>query len=309
MRIPVRHVAGNVIWPRHGTCWALWRVEGSGHAQSSRTVKERRLRTLESLVKQLRGEAMLLSLCPQVDPAEVVRRMTDGVDLAACERYAQLATRVWDQLERLELTSRADWLAVPLPAGSKKQAAGMAIDAARAEMAQQLGLLPAPVGAREEVRRLRQAQELAATWPATVALRPATESEILWIYGHSARRGVLEPLLSSRPSGHTTQETEQERPPTCARGQRKGSSRALIEAHHRRARARRPQTLEATDPLDTPERRPARHLPGHRRPRLRPQHHRLTNPPAQDRASPTQSRTNSLGRAENQRVASRPAAR
>lgn len=71
----------------------------------------------------------------------------------------------------------------------------MAIDAARVEMAQQLGLLPAPVSAREEVRRLRQAQDLAATWPATVALRPATEAEILWIYGHSARRGVLEPLL------------------------------------------------------------------------------------------------------------------
>ncbi|MEV7471430.1 ATP-binding protein [Streptomyces kronopolitis] len=195
MRIPVRHIAGNVIWTRHGTCWALWRVEGSGHAQSSRTAKERRLRALESLVKQLRGEAMLLSLCPQVDPAEVVRKMTDGVDLARSERYAQLATRVWEQLERLELTSRADWLAVPLPAVSKKQAAGMAIDAARAEMALQLGLLPAPVGARDEVRRLRQAQELAATWPSTVVLRPATEAEILWIYGHSARRGVLEPLL------------------------------------------------------------------------------------------------------------------
>ncbi|TBO59456.1 ATP/GTP-binding protein [Streptomyces kasugaensis] len=195
MRIPVRHIAGNVIWTRHGTCWALWRVEGSGHAQSSPTVKERRLRALESLVKQLRGEAMLLSLCPQVDPAEVVRRMTDGVDLSVCERYAQLATRVWDQLEGMELTSRADWLAVPLPAGSKKQAAAMAIDAARAEMARQLGLLPAPVSAREEVRRLRQAQELAAAWPSTVALRPATEAEILWIYGHSARRGVLEPLL------------------------------------------------------------------------------------------------------------------
>ncbi len=195
MRIPVRHIAGNVIWTRHGTCWALWRVEGSGHAQSSRTVKERRLRALESLVKQLHGESMLLSLCPQVDPTAVVRKMTDGVDLAASERYAQLATRVLDQLERMELTSRADWLAVPLPAGSKKHAAGMALDAARAEMALQLGLLPAPVSAREEERRLKQARALAATWPSTIALRPATEAEILWIYGHSARRGVLEPLL------------------------------------------------------------------------------------------------------------------
>ncbi|UQA97503.1 ATP-binding protein [Streptomyces halobius] len=201
MRIPVRHIAGNVIWTRHGTCWALWRVEGSGHAQSSRTVKERRLRALESLVKQLHGESMLLSLCPQVDPAAVLRKMTDGVDLAASERYAQLATRVWDQLECMELTSRVDWLAVPLPAGGKKQAAGMAFEAARAEIALQLGLLPAPVSAREEERRLKQARALAGTWPSTITLRPTTEAEILWIYGHSARRGVLEPLLPEPDQG------------------------------------------------------------------------------------------------------------
>ncbi|MEV0604655.1 ATP-binding protein [Streptomyces sp. NPDC050315] len=195
MRIPVRHVAGNVIWTRHGTCWAIWRVQGSGQAQTSRAVKERRLRALESLVKQLHGESMLMSLCPQVDPADVVRRMTDGVDLEACERYAQLAMRVLDQLEEVELTGRTDWLAVPLPSGGPRQAARAALDAACAEVTLQLGLLPAPVSASEELRRLEQARELAAPWPATVPVRPASEAEILWIYGHSARRGVLEPLL------------------------------------------------------------------------------------------------------------------
>lgn len=38
---------------------------------------------------------------------------------------------------------------------------------------------------------------------------------------------------------------------------------------------RRPQTLEATHALDSPPRPAARHLPGHRRPRLRPHSHRL----------------------------------
>ncbi|MGI5262515.1 ATP-binding protein [Streptomyces angustmyceticus] len=195
MRIPVRHVAGNVVWTRHGTCWALWRVQGSGQPQTSRGAKEQRLRAIESLIKQLHGESMLLSLCPQIDPSSVVRRMTDDVDLANSERYAALALRVLDQLEGLELTSRADWLAVPLPAGGTGKAARMAMAAARAEMAQQLGLLPAPVSAVEEVRRLEQAREMAASWPSTVRLRPASEAEILWIYGHSARRGLVEPLL------------------------------------------------------------------------------------------------------------------
>ncbi|MFE4019283.1 ATP-binding protein [Streptomyces sp. NPDC059101] len=201
MRVPVRHVAGNVIWTRHGTCWALWRVEAGGHAYASRGAKEQRLRAVEALVKGLRGEAMLLSLCPQVDPAAVVRRMTDGVDLAASERYAALALRVLDQLEGLELTGRADFLAVPLPAADRADSARMAWAAARAEMALQLGLLPAPVGAREEVRRLGQAREMAAAWPSTIRLRPASEAEILWIYGHSARRGVLEPLLPEPGQG------------------------------------------------------------------------------------------------------------
>ncbi|MFF3277206.1 ATP-binding protein [Streptomyces chrestomyceticus] len=195
MRIPVRHVAGNVIWTYHGTCWALWRVAGSGHPQSSLALKQRRLRTLEALVKQLGGESMLLSLCPQIDPAAVVRKMTDGIDLEACPRYTELALRVLDQLETMELTGRTDWLAVPLPAGGARQAAGAAFAAARAELALQLGLLPAPLSAAEEARRLAQAHELAAAWPADVDVRPAGEAEILWIYGHSARRGVLEPLL------------------------------------------------------------------------------------------------------------------
>ncbi|MFL1906117.1 transposase [Streptomyces tauricus] len=34
--------------------------------------------------------------------------------------------------------------------------------------------------------------------------------------------------------------------------------------------------METTDPLDPPTRDPARHLPGHRQPRLGPHHHRLT---------------------------------
>lgn len=51
---------------------------------------------------------------------------------------------------------------------------------------------------------------MSASWPSGVKLRPATESEILWIYGHSARRGLEEPLLPEdgapralRGRGHT----------------------------------------------------------------------------------------------------------
>ncbi|MGW7186508.1 ATP-binding protein [Streptomyces sp. NPDC054855] len=203
MRVPVRHMSGNVIWTVHGSVWAIWRVEGSAHANASRRAKKARLGSLESLVKQLEGESMLLSLCPQVNPASVVEKMTAGVNLAASERYTALAHRVLDQLEQLELTARTDWLAVKLPT-SRRQAVSDAVRAAKAELAWQLGLLPAPVSAGEELERLVQAADMAATWPSGVRMRPASEAEIMWIYGHSARRGVIEPLLPEGPAAQAT---------------------------------------------------------------------------------------------------------
>jgi hypothetical protein len=147
------------------------------------------------LVKKLLGESMWLSLCPQVDPRAVVRAMTEDIDMQASPDYTQVAHRVLDTLEGLELTGRTDWLAVPLPAAGRRQRLTDMAGAAKAEISLQLGLLPAPISQREEERRLAQAARMAATWPGTVAIRPASEAEILWIYGHSARRGVLEPLL------------------------------------------------------------------------------------------------------------------
>ncbi|MEU9072076.1 ATP-binding protein [Streptomyces sp. NPDC048306] len=193
--MPVRHVAGNVVWTVHGTVWALYRVQGVDQVHSSKTAKLRRLKALEALVKKLLGESMWLSLCPQVDPRAVVRAMTEDIDMAASPAYTQVAHRVLDRLEGMELTGRTDWLAVPLPAASRRERVADVAGAARAEVALRLGLLPAPISAKEEGRRVQQAARMAATWPSTVTVRPASEAEILWIYGHAARRGVMEPLL------------------------------------------------------------------------------------------------------------------
>lgn len=151
MRMPVRHLSGNIVWTWHGTVWALWRVESEGQAHASTKARTRRLKALESLVKRLHGESMWLSLCPQVDPYAVVRQMTEGLVLS--ERYEALGHRVLDTLERLELTSRTDWLAVPLPARGWKGQAREVAEAARAEIAVQLGLMSAPVGRQQERRR------------------------------------------------------------------------------------------------------------------------------------------------------------
>ncbi|WP_103529039.1 ATP-binding protein [Streptomyces sp. SM12] len=195
MRIPIRHVAGNVVWTSHGTAWAIWRVEGFERALVSGAARRRYLDTMEGLLKGLKGrEPMLLSLCPQVDPVTVAEQMTMGVDLQASGRYVEVVERVLDQLDELELTGRADWLAVPLPV-SRQRAVRGAVSAAMAEVSVVLGLGPVPVTVAEEQRCVQEAAAMAEAWPAGVRIRPAIEAEILWIYGHSLRRGVSDPML------------------------------------------------------------------------------------------------------------------
>ncbi|MFI0742368.1 ATP-binding protein [Streptomyces sp. NPDC021100] len=195
MRLPIRHVSNNIVFTTHGTCWAVWRVAATNYSHAPSAAKRRRLKALEALVKSLTGEPMLLSLCPQVDPVAVVRAMVADVDLQRSPRYEQLGHAVLDQLEEMELTGRTDWLAVPLPALSHKDALLGAFRSAKAEVALQLGLMPAPVTAAEVAQRTEQAARMQAQWPSGVSMRPATEAEILWIYGHSARRGLAEPFL------------------------------------------------------------------------------------------------------------------
>ncbi|MFF3113535.1 ATP-binding protein [Kitasatospora sp. NPDC057904] len=184
-----------MIWTTHGACWAVWRVGATSYTYAPASAKRARLRAIEALLKGLTGEPMLLSLCPQVDPVAVVRAMVEGVDLDASPRFERLGHAVLDHLGQMELTGRTDWLAVPLPAASPRDAVASVFSAATAELSAQLGLVPAPVGVRESERRLAQARQMQARWPAGVAMRPASEAEILWIYAHSIRRGLLEPQL------------------------------------------------------------------------------------------------------------------
>lgn len=210
MRLPVRHISGHLIWTTNASVWGVWRVDTDNYTHASRATKRERLDALESLFKALRGEVLLLSLCPQVDAASVVKRMTSGVDWDKSPEYIDLSLKVLDQLEELELTGRIDFMALPLAHTDFKQTTRAVASSAQAEVMSALGLPVPPVSVREEAERLKQAHRMSASWPSGVRLRPATEAEILWIYGHSARRGLEEPLLPEdgapralRSRGHT----------------------------------------------------------------------------------------------------------
>lgn len=195
MRLPVRHISGHLIWTTNAAVWGVWRVDTENYTHAARATKRERLDALEAMFKSLNGEVLLLSLCPQVDAASVVKRMTASVDWDRSPEYIDLSLRVLDQLQELELTGRIDFLAVPLPHPDLKRTTKAMAASAQAEILSTLGLPVPPISAAEEKARLQQATRMTAAWPSGVKLRPATEAEILWIYGHSARRGISEPLL------------------------------------------------------------------------------------------------------------------
>ncbi|MFE3559860.1 ATP-binding protein [Streptomyces sp. NPDC059193] len=210
MRLPIRHISGHLIWTKHAAVWGVWKVDSENYTHASRATKRERLDALEALFKSLRGEVLLLSLCPQVDAASVVTRMTSGVDLDKSPDYIDLSLKVLDQLEEWDLTGRVDFIAMPLVNADFKQTAKATASAAKAELLATLGLPVPPISRSEEELRFNQARRLSASWPTGIKLRPATESEILWIYGHSARRGISEPMLPEegtpralRGRGHT----------------------------------------------------------------------------------------------------------
>ncbi|MGW8544525.1 ATP-binding protein [Streptomyces albidoflavus] len=195
MSLPVRYISGHLLWTTHGTTWAIWRVDAGNFSYAPTAARKRRLRALAGLFRALRGEPMLLSLCPQVDPTTVVRAMVADVDLDRSPRYEALGHAVLDELDDMELTGRTDWLALPLPPLSRADQIRSTLSAATAGLSQTLGLVPAPIPTGEVVQRREQADALHASWPTGINMRPATEAEILWIYGHSARRGLQEPFL------------------------------------------------------------------------------------------------------------------
>ncbi|MGW6317580.1 ATP-binding protein [Streptomyces sp. NPDC055099] len=211
MRVPIRHIAGHLLWSTHGHAWAIYRLhpgpDAEGRSQETvpgtyvpPAVRDELLAKVTHLVRSLSGAPRLFGLCAQVDPAEIAWKMADGLEDAETEDGLAPAARWWvdhldaalDLLQGQEMHQRTWWLAVPLPAEHQgMQAAG----ALWAEVADTLGLRAAPV-ARAEVSAAReQAAQVEAQLTGGASFRPARPAEIVWLIQHAVHRGLAEPLL------------------------------------------------------------------------------------------------------------------
>ncbi|SEB31702.1 ATP-binding protein [Streptomyces melanosporofaciens] len=197
MRVPIRHLAGHILWSTHGGVWGVWRVTAIGGRYVPDQVREEVLGRVTSLVRSLAGTPRLFGLCAQVDPAEVAERMVAGVDLERCPGWAQTVEAGLDLLEEQEMHTRTLWLVVPLSASVGSRAAVSAmVGSVWADTQAAFGLPPTPVRRAEVDAYREQADWVAATLGSGLPLRPASPAEIVWMVQHAVHRGMDEPLLS-----------------------------------------------------------------------------------------------------------------
>ncbi|GAA2418212.1 ATP-binding protein [Streptomyces mauvecolor] len=219
MRVPIRHLAGHLLWSAQGGVWAIYRLrpgpdEQGAHTETvqgtyvPRQVREELLSKAAHLVRSLEGAPRLYGLCAHVDGGEVALRMLDGVDPTAGSAARQAGQHPWaqtveaalDLLEGQEMHRRTLWLAVPLNTekGALTWAGG--VGAVWADLSSQLGLSPAPVSRREVAAYRRQAEQVEAQITGAVEFRPARPAEVVWMLQHALRRGLAEPLLAEAES-------------------------------------------------------------------------------------------------------------
>ncbi|MFF4542274.1 ATP-binding protein [Streptomyces aureus] len=213
MRVPIRHVAGHLVWSTQGSVWAVYRLHPGPDTQGRHeesvqgtyvpaAVRDEQLAKITHLVRSLSGAPRLYGMCAQVDPGEIALRMIEGIEPA--EQAAGAGRHPWvenveaalDLLDGQEMHHRTLWLAVPLQPETAGLGVSVSLGAAWAGVAPMLGVRPAPVAQREVSAYREQAARVEASLVGGIAFRPARPAEIVWMIQHALHRGLAEPLLA-----------------------------------------------------------------------------------------------------------------
>jgi len=194
MRIPTRSMASNLRWTRSGTVWADWILTGLPYGL--RPVKDKQVvRSMhQALIRALPGESLLLGICSGLDPAAVVEKMLEGVDLAASPEWASECEATLESLDQIGPGQRIYWLSVPLGNDKPSDRALEPFRAATADLRDRIGLPRAPVPAGDVQRRLAQAARVAESIPGAFNPTPATPAQMVWLHQHTIRRGLFQDL-------------------------------------------------------------------------------------------------------------------
>ncbi|MGW3384527.1 ATP-binding protein [Streptomyces albogriseolus] len=213
MRVPVRHIAGHLVWSTQGSVWAVYRLHPGPDAKGQRAetiqgtyvpaaVREEQLAKVTHLVRSLSGAPRLFGLCAQADPGEIALSMIEGIEPAetapgeGSHPWVENVEATLDLLEGQEMHRRTLWLAVPLQNEAAGGQVAASLGAMWADVAPTLGMRAAPVARREVSAFREQASRVEAALAGGIAFRPARPAEIVWMVQHALHRGLAEPLLT-----------------------------------------------------------------------------------------------------------------
>ncbi|MFC9280169.1 ATP-binding protein [Streptomyces collinus] len=221
MRVPIRHIAGHLVWSTQASVWALYRLHPGPDERGQRqeriqgshvpaAVRDEQLAQVTHLVRSLSGAPRLFGLCAQVDPGEVALRMIEGIAPPEQEPGISEGVHPWvenveatlDLLDGQEMHRRTLWLAVPLHSERAGLQVSASLAAMWAELSPLLGMRAAPVTRREVNRYQQLAARVQAALAGGVPFRPARPAEIVWIVQHALHRGLAEPLLTEAEQSH-----------------------------------------------------------------------------------------------------------
>lgn len=191
MRSPALAMANNLMWTRSGTVWAMWRINGLpyGFRPNSEKQKARSLHT--GLIRGLPGESLWLGVCAGLNPAVVVERMLDGVDLDKCPDWVAECAATLETLDEIGPGQRLYVLAVPLADTSKWQTSRASMRAAITDLRDQLALPRLAISDTELAERGAQAAKLEKLLPGKFAAEPMTPAQMVWLHLHAAQRGLF----------------------------------------------------------------------------------------------------------------------
>ncbi|PPG77484.1 type IV secretion system protein VirB4 [Rathayibacter rathayi] len=208
MRIPATAMTQNLMFTRSGTWWATWRLSPLPYGYSPVKEKQRVKAHHQALFQALRGEAVLLGLTADLDPASVVEQMISGVELDSAPAWVEEVGATLDLLESIPLGMRAFWLSVPLTSSSPMGFAKDSIAAATTDLRDRLTLPRLLPSARTIGAVAARAAEVERAIPTVFQPVPASAAEQVWIMLHSQQRGLGadRTVPSSTANGDLTEE-------------------------------------------------------------------------------------------------------
>ena len=193
MRCPARAIIGHLVWGWDGSVWAVYRGPSICYPHLPASEKLAHHSRFQSGLTVLPAESLLFSICREVGPAEVERRLTQGGELESHAAWMRFVEETMTILAGVPpVYERRNYLAMRLGEDGLR-ATWRALSTGISLFGQSFGVPTMPVPKSDIEARSRQAAELEAQLGGALALERVRAGELHWLYERVVHLGVDEP--------------------------------------------------------------------------------------------------------------------